>query len=99
MASRIWPTLCCLDCKRSCPRIDKDFPKHSSARLEMVIVSRRRLLEQSISSNANHSRPARKTWNEREVFSCAGAQDMDTRGYELKDLDDIEFFSEILIPR
>ena len=60
--------------------------------MELVVVSKTRLLEQASSSNSNYPQAGRDDGDEGR---SVGAQDIDTSGYQVSDLDNIEFYWEI----
>ena len=80
------------DCKRSRPRIHNKFPKILSGSLEVAVSQRQEFLK--IQLARGRVTPNQQGTHELrdEVLSSVGAQDTDTRGYQVSDLDDIEFY-------
>ena len=78
-------------CKRSRPWNDKKFPRKSAGSLELAAVSKTRTFHQP--SSASSISPNQKGTVEMrdEVLSSVDAQELDTSGYLVSDLEDIEF--------
>ena len=60
--------------------------------MQLVFVSKTRLFEQPSNASSNYPQPTHEMRD--EVLSSAGAQDMDTSGCQVSDLDVIEFYWE-----
>ena len=82
----IWTRFSDSDCKRSRPRNDNEFPKNFPGSLELVVVSKTTLLEQSSSAISSYRQPTGNTSHEMrdELLSNVGAQEgLDTSGYHV----------------
>ena len=62
-------------------------------------MSKRRFSEQTSCASSIYSQPGRdyrdERWNNVESRRISGYQDLDTSGYQVFDLDDVEFYWEI----
>ena len=58
--------------------------------LDLVVVSKTRIFEQSASMSSNYLNREGTMEMRNEVLSSVGAQDMDTSRYQMSDLDDAE---------
>ena len=96
MVSLHWTRLSDSDCKRSRPRKDNKSPRNSSGSLELVVVSKTTVLEQTSSASSTYPNQQGTHEMRDEVLSSVGAEEgMDTSGYQVSaDLDDVEFYWE-----
>ena len=94
VVSRFWTRFSYSDCKKFRPSFDKKFPKSSFGNLELLGVTKVNFLNNHLTRTPIN--PKQQGLHEigEEVLSSVGAQDMNTSGYELSDLDDIAFFWE-----
>ena len=70
---------------------DGNFPKTSSASLELVFVSKTRIFEQPFSVSFNYPQPAYGSGDSGWSASSVGAQGMGTSGYHVSDSEDFQF--------
>ena len=94
MFSRLWIKFFYFGCTRSRPRNVNDSQETSVPAWNLLLSHKQdfwdqRLAQIPITSNQNRTHKIRV-----EDRFNAGAQDINASGYELSDLDDIEFFSE-----
>ena len=92
VVSRFWTTFIGFDCKRSDPWNDDKIPKDSSRSLELAVVSKTRVFKQPSISSSSYTNQQGTHEIREEVLSNVGAQDIDTSGYQVPDLDDVEFY-------
>ena len=59
--------------------------------LDLVVVSETRTFEQSFSTSSNYLNREGTTEMRIELLSSVSAQDMDTSGHQVSDLDEVEF--------
>ena len=88
----IWASFKSFERKGSRWKPYNQLPGNSAGSLVFVAVPKTRIFGQSLASSSHNSQPTGNIWNERRtVISSLGAQDTDTRGYELSHLEDLEF--------
>ena len=93
--SRIWTRFSYSDCERSCPGKANKVPRISSGSFQLVVVTNTKMFENNhlswvpITPNQQRTQEMGK-----DVLFSVGAQDMDTLGSEVSELEDIEFFPE-----
>ena len=89
------------DCKRSPPKNDNKLARNSSGSFELVVVSKTRLSEQPASESSSYPNQQWTMEMRDEVLSSVGAQDMETSGYQVSELDDVEFhweYDQLVLP-
>ena len=94
VVSRLWTRFSYPDCQRSRPITDNKFLKNCSGSLDLVAVSKTRLCEQQSCASCNYPNQEGSMDTRDKVMSNVGEQDMDTSGYQVSYLDDIEFYWE-----
>ena len=77
--------------KWSRPKYNNQLSGNTPSSLEIALVSKTRLFEQSSSASSNYSQPRGNNGDERRSTLQCGAQDLDTSSYQVSDLEDIEF--------
>ena len=94
MVSRLWTRFSYSDCKGLVYEMTKSSQEVPLAAWSLLLSQRQDFLN-------NHLAGVPVTPNQQgtiemrdEVISSVGAQDMDTSGYRLSDLDDVEFYWE-----
>ena len=94
VVSRLWTRFSYSDCKKSRPWKNNMFPRYSCGNLKLVVVSKTNFLIHClgrfpITPNQEGTIEIRD-----EVPSSVGANDMDTSGYQVSDLDNFDFYWE-----
>ena len=72
----------------------KKSPGNSSGCLELVVVSQTGNFEQQSGGSSKYPQPGRDNWDAGWTTLECCAQDKDTSGYQVSDLEDIEFYRE-----